>query len=363
MDNSLAIFELNGPVTASQAVACLIDAGLDPNVLIDALAYMGLSGARWEPPHFRGPVDHAAISEDQLPTDIKMWLADAMAAVIAAGGEPDVANRRELLSFLVGCQLLNIARFALAPLPMSLSDNPRDRVAAKIAVSHQIPIAPAGDTTGLPSPALLAALAARRNPLPPSWVPTAVGLSADLDSGAICRASLTAQADDAPIREQMTVIETNIDDMNPQFYEILVDRLLAAGARDVWTTPIGMKKSRPAVMLSALSRPADTDALVEILITRSTTLGVRTHLVDRISADRRMEAVETRSGRVRLKLKIWRGRVIDVAPEYDDCAALARATDTAISEIWSEARTIGQVFVGRRATAGPQPDLIRPGGA
>src|SRR3954453_5826285 len=135
MDNALAIFELNGPVTVSQAVACLIDAGLDPHELIDALANLGLGGARWDPPLFRGPTDQGAIAEDQFPSDIKAWLADTVTAVFTAGGEPDVAQRDGLVLFLVGCQLLNIARFALAPLPMSLSDNPRDRVVAKIAIS------------------------------------------------------------------------------------------------------------------------------------------------------------------------------------------------------------------------------------
>src|SRR3954451_22206260 len=147
MDNSLAIFDLKGPVTVSQAVACLIDAGLDPHQMIDALANLGLGGARWDPPLFRGPTDHEAIPEDQFPSDIKAWLADIVAVIVAAGGEPDVMQRDGLGLFLVGCQLLNIARFALAPLPMSLHDNVQDRVVAKIAISHQIPVSPAGDAS------------------------------------------------------------------------------------------------------------------------------------------------------------------------------------------------------------------------
>ncbi len=151
--------------------------------------------------------------------------------------------------------------------------------------------------------------------------------------------------------ESLVVIETNIDDMNPQFVEILIERLFAAGALDAWTTAIGMKKGRPAVMISALARPSAADELTALLIQQSTTLGVRQTQVNRIAADRQMEAVLTRWGSVRVKLKIWHGRVIDLAPEYDDCAAIARAQDVAVRDVWNEAYHLGQPYIGRRVGA------------
>ncbi len=169
-----------------------------------------------------------------------------------------------------------------------------------------------------------------------------------------------AQTIASPGVDSLVVLETNIDDMNPQFFEILTERLFLAGALDVWTTPIAMKKGRPAQLLSVLARPSDRDALVSQLIEQSTTLGVRVSDVDRFAADRRFESVLTKWGDVRLKLKIWQGRVLDVSPEYDDCAALARTNGIGIREIWSEAYRIGEVYIGRRADVSTRLSVVDP---
>ncbi|MEA2586513.1 MAG: pyridinium-3,5-bisthiocarboxylic acid mononucleotide nickel chelatase [Thermomicrobiales bacterium] len=144
------------------------------------------------------------------------------------------------------------------------------------------------------------------------------------------------------------VIETNIDDMNPQAYELLTERLFAAGALDVWLTPIVMKKGRPATQLSALCPAGKRQAVQAALIENSTTLGVRTTAIDRTKADRRIETVTTRWGDIRVKLRGWDGRVIDVAPEYDDCVRIARTADIPFREIWNEAHRIAEVYVGRK---------------
>ena len=136
--------------------------------------------------------------------------------------------------------------------------------------------------------------------------------------------------------------------MNPQFTELLLERLFAAGALDAWITPIAMKKGRPAITVSVLCTADRQRALEEVLIEQSTTLGVRSRPVDRVKAGRRIETVATRWGDVRLKLRGWRGRVIDAAPEYDDCLALARAAEVPIREVWNEAHRLGEVYVGQK---------------
>ena len=146
-------------------------------------------------------------------------------------------------------------------------------------------------------------------------------------------------------------IETNLDDLSPQHVELLVERLFAAGALDVWTTPIGMKKGRPALLVSVLASESDRDEIVEIIILNTTTLGVRVSTVDRVKAARRFESVMTRWGEVTVKLRGWEGRVIDVAPEYDDCARLARASGTTLRDVWNEAHHLAEMYVGRRITA------------
>jgi len=144
------------------------------------------------------------------------------------------------------------------------------------------------------------------------------------------------------------LIETNIDDMNPQLYELVGERLFTAGALDVWWTPIQMKKARPATKVSVIS-PADRrQRIEEVLIVNTTTQGVRVSPIERVKAARRMETVATRWGDVRVKLRIWNGRVIDAAPEYDDCAAVARRLDLTVREVWNEAHRMGEAFVGMK---------------
>ncbi|MBW3633301.1 MAG: nickel pincer cofactor biosynthesis protein LarC [Chloroflexi bacterium] len=144
------------------------------------------------------------------------------------------------------------------------------------------------------------------------------------------------------------LLETNIDDMNPQFFEPLSERLFAAGALDVWLTPVTMKKGRPATVVSAIV-PAERRANVErVLFLESTTIGVRATLLSRTRAHRRFETITTRWGDVRLKLRGWEGRVIGAMPEYDDCFRLSRESDASIREIWAEAHRLGEVFTGQR---------------
>jgi uncharacterized protein (TIGR00299 family) protein len=147
------------------------------------------------------------------------------------------------------------------------------------------------------------------------------------------------------------LLETNIDDMNPQHFALLVDRIEEAGALDVWLTPIIMKKGRPATLVSAIA-PASSRAAVEsAMIENSTTLGVRVTRIDRTKADRQLQSVVTRWGDVWVKLRGWNGRVIDVTPEYDDCLAIAREHDVTLREVTNEARRIAESFVGLPMTA------------
>jgi pyridinium-3,5-bisthiocarboxylic acid mononucleotide nickel chelatase len=147
------------------------------------------------------------------------------------------------------------------------------------------------------------------------------------------------------------LLETNIDDMNPQFYEPLSERLFAAGALDVWLTPITMKKGRPATVVSAIVPAERRDAVERVLFVDSTTIGVRATRVSRTRAPRRFETVTTRWGDVRLKLRGWDGRVIGAMPEYDDCLKLSRISGAPVHEIWAEANRLGEVFAGQRWSA------------
>jgi uncharacterized protein (DUF111 family) len=138
--------------------------------------------------------------------------------------------------------------------------------------------------------------------------------------------------------DNLVVLETNIDDMNPQVYGYLSERLFLSGALDVYWTSIGMKKNRPGTMLSVLCRTIDAAALQEMLLLETTTMGVRVQSVLRITAERSVASVDTPLGSVRVKLKWLGGRAIAATPEYDDCVRLARRYDRPLIEVQELAR-------------------------
>ena len=135
--------------------------------------------------------------------------------------------------------------------------------------------------------------------------------------------------------------------MNPQFYELLVERLLAGGAHDVWLTPVQMKKGRPGVVVSAIA-PATMAGAVESLIFANTpTLGVRRTAVSRTKAARGFVTVTTQWGDVRLKLRERDGQVVNAVPEYDDVAGISRMVGVPVAVVWDEAHRLGDQFVGQ----------------
>lgn len=133
------------------------------------------------------------------------------------------------------------------------------------------------------------------------------------------------------------VVEANIDDMNPQLFEQLSDQLLAAGALDVVVLPVQMKKQRPGVLLQVLSAPDRLNMLLDILFRESTTIGVRTYEVTRYMLQRESVQVMTRYGPVRVKVARQGGRVVNIAPEYEDCRALALQVGQPVKLIYAAA--------------------------
>ncbi len=158
------------------------------------------------------------------------------------------------------------------------------------------------------------------------------------------------QPDNGIAQDEVILLETNIDDMNPQFYAPLLDRLFAAGALDAWLTPIIMKKGRPAILVGVLATPAQADTLSDLLITETTTLGVRRTPATRHKAGRSFATVATPWGEVNVKLKNWRGQIVAATPEYDDCAALARSTSLPIATIHASAVQLATALVEMAAT-------------
>lgn len=132
------------------------------------------------------------------------------------------------------------------------------------------------------------------------------------------------------------IVECNIDDMNPEYYDYIMELLFSAGARDVYITPIIMKKSRPAVKLSVLCTPESEKLVKDILLKETSTLGVRRYTVEKTALERKTESVSTRYGIVRVKSAFFHGRCIKSKPEYEDCIRIARENNIPIHEVYRE---------------------------
>jgi uncharacterized protein (TIGR00299 family) protein len=133
---------------------------------------------------------------------------------------------------------------------------------------------------------------------------------------------------------KLLLLETNIDDMSPELYGYIMERLFEQGALDVWFTPIQMKKNRPAVMLSALAPPDTEGQVVETLLQETSTLGLRVQQVERHHASQELMQFDSSLGRVGIKVKRLHGEVVGISPEYEDCRSLARKHDLPLQEVY-----------------------------
>jgi len=137
--------------------------------------------------------------------------------------------------------------------------------------------------------------------------------------------------------EEISVIEANLDDMNPQIYGYFLERALGAGALDVYTTPVQMKKNRPGTLLTVLCKPQDSNALTSLIFAETTTFGVRTATAQRRILPREHVSVSTTYGQVRIKLSSVNGRILHVSPEFDDCRKLAVEKNVPLQQVINEA--------------------------
>ncbi len=145
----------------------------------------------------------------------------------------------------------------------------------------------------------------------------------------------TAYEEDSSI-----VIETNIDDMNPQAYDYIIERLMERGAQDVYLTPIIMKKGRPAVLLSVLTDKAKSEAVLDTLFRETTSIGVRINEVGRKKLNREISDVETIYGKVRVKVSRQGDETLTVTPEYEDCRKIAEEKQVPLKTVMEAARKI-----------------------
>ncbi len=186
-----------------------------------------------------------------------------------------------------------------------------------------------------PTGAALITTLAEPGPMPsmtPSSTGTGAGTRDPRDRANVLRVVLGEPAA-APLTDRVEVLEAQVDDMPGEWVPPCLDALLAAGALDAWATPVLMKKGRPGLLLGALAPPQLGDRVAEAMVRHATTFGVRRRTSSRTVLDRHSETVDTPFGPVRVKMGLWEDEVVQVAPEYEDCAAAALGAGVPFSQV------------------------------
>jgi hypothetical protein len=143
---------------------------------------------------------------------------------------------------------------------------------------------------------------------------------------------------DAYQQDVVSLIQTNIDDMNPEFYEHIADRLFSEGALDVFLTPIQMKRTRPATMLSVITDEEKTEKMLELIFDETTTLGVRISEIKRRKLNREKRKILTKYGKIEVKIGKLDGLVKNVSPSYEECRKIATRLNIPLKKVYQEVK-------------------------
>jgi len=222
---------------------------------------------------------------------------------------------------------------------------------ATLEILRGVPTYSTGIAAELTTPtgsAILTTLADQFGPMP-SMTIDSIGYGAgsrDLEIPNLLRLIIGSESGDGYIVDQVELVEANIDDMNPEHYDYVIDRLLAQGALDVTLTPLMMKKHRPATRLSVMAQPSDVQKLIKTLFAETTTMGIRHQIIQRQKLPREVRTVATPHGEVRVKVAWLDGQVHIVAPEYDDCRKLAEDHGVSLKEIYRMAQLAAYQTLG-----------------
>jgi pyridinium-3,5-bisthiocarboxylic acid mononucleotide nickel chelatase len=156
----------------------------------------------------------------------------------------------------------------------------------------------------------------------------------------LLRISIGSAVDDfgACETDQVAVLETNIDDMNPQLYDHVIQQVLDRGALDIYLTPVQMKKNRPGTVLTIICTPGQLSEFADLLLAETTTIGMRWRVEKRLKAQRTVKKIDTPYGPIRFKFAVLDGKTVNVSPEYEDCKRIAVENNIPLKEVLDGAR-------------------------
>jgi hypothetical protein len=379
----IAYFDCFSGVSGDMILGALIDAGLDPGGIRKTLAGIplsgyeitaekivknGIAGTRFNVatsgkqrernlPDILKIIDESSLKEavKKSAGDIFRNIARVEAAIHSKKIEEihfheigavdsiiDIAGACAALDMMgidqVQCSRINVGEgfvkceHGLLPVPAP----------ATASLLLGVPVYSSGVQAELATPtgaAIIAHFAGRYGPLPDMKV-RSVGYGAgmkDLPVPNLLRVYIGE--DEIPAgHETIISLETNIDDMNPEFYQHVFERLLESGAMDVYTTPVIMKKTRPGVQLTVLAREDKREELTGIIFEETTTAGIRFSRMERTALEREIRKIATEFGEVGVKLLYSGGRVVTVSPEYEDCRRIAKSRGVPLKAVYDEAK-------------------------
>jgi len=393
---TVAYFDCFSGISGDMALGALLDAGADLEALRATLGRLGVAGWSLAAQRgMRGPLSGMRALVDAPETSHHRHLAEVRAIITAAALPPQVTQQSlavfealahaegrihgvaaeqvhfhevgaldaiiDIVGVVAALEQLGVEQVYASPLPLgsgwTRSAHGRIPVPAPATLAL---LAAAGapvtaDTTPFelvtPTGAALLATLARFERPAARLSRVGYGLGArELERPNALRVWIGHAADDASA--DIVLLETNIDDQPAEQLAFALEQALAAGALDAWMTPIQMKKGRSATQLAVLVPAALEHALVELMMRETATLGIRRRSIARHVAGRSIVTVATPYGAVRFKRKYWAGHELLGAPEYEDCAALARQHQVPLRQIYAAVHAIVQGAEGVAAGDG-----------
>ena len=400
----IAYLECPTGIAGDMCLGALIDCGLPWQYLVDRLnslgieseyqlrtekvirngqsatkVYVDLSHEHHHSHHHHSarhlPEIQSLIQNAGLPNRVKQWSLDvfqqlAIAESIVHGIPPEKVHFHEvgatdaiidIVGTCIGLDWLNIDKLYCSAMPTGggtvkaahgLLSVPVPAV-VNLWQTREVPIYSNGIRKELVTPtgAAIAVTLVEDFGEPPAMKLSRIGLGAgsrDLEIPNILRlwiGETTQKPQTKFLQETITVLETQIDDLNPQAVAYTLEQLLAAGALDVFTQSIGMKKSRSGILLTVICHSEIAHNCKEIIFRQTTTLGIRERTQQRSILDREIQSVETKYGVIKVKVASWgegEAKILNVQPEYEDCADLARRHDVPWREVSQNAIAVWQ---------------------
>ncbi|HAZ62262.1 MAG TPA: nickel pincer cofactor biosynthesis protein LarC [Armatimonadetes bacterium] len=389
-----AWFDCAAGASGDMALGAMVDAGLDFDALRDGLAGLNVSGYTLShssvmrrgvratkvdvtltdeaKPHRHLKHIEAILDESKLDEDVReraraifRRLAEAEAKVHGTTVERihfhevgAVDAIVDVVGTCLGLKLLGVDRVGCTPLPVSYGwvDCEHGRLPVPAWATQELlrdvpsrPLDVEGETLTPTGAAILTTLAETYEM--PTMTTRAVGYGAGTKDFGIPNILRLVLGEAAPQSAAVTIIEANIDDMNPEWWDMALARITAAGAMDATLSPLQMKKNRPAVLLRVLCEPSKRDAVLEAVVTYTTTLGVRYYAAERHCLEREWHEVTTAWGLVPVKVARAGGQVINVAPEYEACRALAEETGVTLKEVYVAAEYLARTTLTNQGKA------------